>query len=325
VVRSTVRRRREWNVLFRETVYHEVGFLLLTPSPMRPGTFEGDSFVTLQGRGHELQRVSRDELGRRFPAWNAGAYADGYFNPQAGWTPSARVVTRLAEQAHAAGERIHGARIVALRGDDGRVTGVVTAEGPTITADRVLVAAGAWTPELVPELREAMWATGQPVFHLAPSDPERFDPRRFPVWAADISRTGWYGFPITSGGILKIANHGPGRRVALSEPLEISDADVAHCREFLRGNFPSAADAPLVGGRLCLYCDTVDGDFWITRHPRREGLVVAAGGSGHGFKFAPVLGEIIADVVEGTPNADAERFAWRTASGGGAEQARRRS
>jgi hypothetical protein len=62
---------------------------------------------------------------------------------------------------------------------------------------------------------------------------------------------------------------------------------------------------------LCLYCDTWDGNFWIDRDPEREGLVVAAGGSGHAFKFAPLIGGIIADVVEGRPNRFAHRFAWR--------------
>jgi glycine/D-amino acid oxidase-like deaminating enzyme len=62
---------------------------------------------------------------------------------------------------------------------------------------------------------------------------------------------------------------------------------------------------------MCLYCDTWDGDFWIGRDPERQGLVVAAGGSGHAFKFAPVLGGLAADALEGTENAYSERFAWR--------------
>ena len=322
---KAIARWREWNVLFRESVYHEVGFLLLARSPMQPGSFEADGFDLLCRTGHEPQRMNGDALRRRFPAWNADAFVDGYYNPQAGWTPSARVVALLAERARTAGVRIHGARIVALRGGDSRVTGVVTAEGPTFSADRVLIATGAWTPELLPELRDVMWATGQPVFHFSPPDPTAFDSKRFPVWAADISRSGWYGFPLSQGGILKVANHGPGRRVALSEPLEVSDADVVRCREFMGATFPSISDAPLVGSRLCLYCDTADGDFWISRHPEREGLVVASGGSGHGFKFAPVLGEIIADVVEGVPNPHAGRFAWRTPSARSNEQARRQT
>jgi glycine/D-amino acid oxidase-like deaminating enzyme len=67
----------------------------------------------------------------------------------------------------------------------------------------------------------------------------------------------------------------------------------------------------VVATRLCPYCDTADEDFWIAAHPERAGLTVAGGGSGHGFKFAPVLGPIIADAVEGKSNATSEKFRWR--------------
>ena len=73
----------------------------------------------------------------------------------------------------------------------------------------------------------------------------------------------------------------------------------ARVREFLGDSLPPLADAPIVHRRLCLYCDTFDGDFWIDHDPERPGLVVAAGDSGHGFKFAPMIGGLIADVVEG--------------------------
>ena len=74
--------------------------------------------------------------------------------------------------------------------------------------------------------------------------------------------------------------------------------------------------------KRCLYCDTWDGNFWIDRHPERAGLSVAAGGSGHGFKFAPVIGGLIADRVQGKPNEIAERFAWRAAAARAREDAR---
>jgi len=75
--------------------------------------------------------------------------------------------------------------------------------------------------------------------------------------------------------------------------------------------FASLADAEVVGTRLCPYCDTADEDLWIAAHPERSGLTVASGGSGHAFKFAPVLGAIIADAVEGKTNSYSEKFRWR--------------
>jgi glycine/D-amino acid oxidase-like deaminating enzyme len=88
----------------------------------------------------------------------------------------------------------------------------------------------------------------------------------------------------------------------------VTAEDEKNLREFLASTFPSLADAPIVYTRVCMYCDTHDGHFWIARDPEREGLVVAAGDSGHGFKFAPVLGEIIADAVEGKHR---NKFRWR--------------
>ena len=84
------------------------------------------------------------------------------------------------------------------------------------------------------------------------------------------------------------------------------------------------AEAPIVYTRRCLYCDTLDEHFWIDRHPHVEGLAVAAGGSGHGFKFAPVLGGLIADAIEARGNSWLPKFAWRAleATAGGEEAAR---
>ena len=136
-------------------------------------------------------------------------------------------------------------------------------------------------------------------------------PERFPVWAADLSETGWYGFPATGEGIVKVSNHGPGVEVSPGDPRHTAPDAEAFCRAFLQTTFPGLAGAPLILSRTCLYCDAWDGNFYIDHVPDRPGLVVATGGSGHGFKFAPVLGEVIADVVERRPNPYSARFAWR--------------
>ncbi len=91
-------------------------------------------------------------------------------------------------------------------------------------------------------------------------------------------------------------------------------AHEAALREFLRDTFPGLADAPIVGRRLCVYGDTRDGHFWIAADPERSGLVVATGGSGHGFKFAPVLGDLIAGIALGDRDVSpalVRRFRWR--------------
>jgi sarcosine oxidase / L-pipecolate oxidase len=316
-------RWREWNARWGAELFHESGFLVMTRDAMQPGTFEGDSFEFLSARGHALRRTSAELLRAMHPAWNSSIYRDGYFNPDGGWVESGRVIARLAADARAAGievvERVAGPRLVF---DGARCIGVESTGGRRWEAEHVLVAAGAWTPLIVPHLRDVMWATAQPVFHFKPRDPRAFTPPEFPVWAADIGRRGWYGFPANADGIVKVANHGPGRRVSAAEARAIPDGEEERFRAFLRETFPALADAPVAATRVCLYCDTFDNAFWIDRDPAHPGLVVAAGDSGHGFKFTPVMGGLTADVVERNPNPWAARYRWRARADVRADTAR---
>ena len=320
-----------WNRdLFPTPLYHETGATFLTRQLMTPGGYEYENFRVLTERGHAPERLSAAEIRRRFPAWNADCYGDGYFNPKAGFVESGKVIAVLAGLARARGIDLRGEEQVAHVGAQPNASGTVqTVSGVTLAADVMIVAAGAWTPLLVPELADIMRPIGQPVFHLLPADPERFSPPHFVVFGADSARTGWYGFPAhPDSGVVKIANHGPGHPVhPQDDPRTVSPADKARLRVFLAETFPELAGAPLVFTRCCLYCDTPDEHFWIGRHPRHPALTVAAGDSGHAFKFAPILGRLIADAAEGLPNETGARFAWRTFSPGatGQEASRARS
>jgi glycine/D-amino acid oxidase-like deaminating enzyme len=312
-----------WNERWGESLYHQDGFLLLSADPLQPGGFEYESRAMLEQRGHRLEHLQANVWATRFPAWSPEQYPDGYFNPRAGWVESAKVVGRLADEARAAGVRLLEQTACDRLLEQGtRSVGVRTSDGSELRANAVLVAAGAWTPVLLPHLGGVMWATGQPVVHFRVENPKAWQAPGFPVWAADISRSGWYGFPALDDGTLKMANHGVGRRVHADDPRSVLPAEEARFGAFVREHLPALAGAPIVATRLCLYCDTFDGDFWIAPDPSRPGLFVAAGDSGHAFKFAPVLGGLIADVIEAKPNAWAERFRWRTRARDATEAAR---
>ena len=323
LVRLCMDRWHEWNAEARRTLYHETGYLILAREEMRPGGFEHDSWKVLSELGHPLDRLGPGELNRRFPSWSEERYPDGYYNHRAGWAESGNVVSWLLGKARDAGVRlVEGQSMKALKEHGSRVSGIVTEGGEVHSADVVVVAAGAWTPALLPWLNDTLWCVGQPVYHFQPEDREPFRAEVFPPWSADIANTGWYGFPIQADGVLKIANHGDGIRIDPRDEKVVPPEHDEKFRIFLRETLGGGVDAPIVKRRLCLYCDSWDGDFWIDRDPDREGLVVAGGGSGHGFKFAPMLGEITADVVEGKENPWASRFAWRSPGSPTTEAAR---
>jgi glycine/D-amino acid oxidase-like deaminating enzyme len=296
---------RRWNATWSRPLFHETGVTFLARVPMEAGGFEHDSYATLTGRGHALERLDADAIASRFPAYRHGVYVAGYFNPQGGWAESGAVVAELARQAEALGVEIVRRRLASL---------------DELQADLVVVCAGSWVPLLVPELAPPLRAVGQPVFHLQPADPALFEAARFPVFGADISRTGYYGFPVHRG-VVKIANHGIGTTIPPGDAhRDVTEAQEVALRDMVRESFPALADAPIVFRRLCVYCDTSDEHFWIARHPSRTKVVVATGGSGHAFKFAPVLGELIAKIALDEPHSLAHKFRWRpelTLAGGG--------
>jgi len=299
---------RDWNRKWGEPLYHETGVTFLTRSPMAQGGFEHESYQLLSRRGHRLQRLQGSEIRKRFPAWGP-KWTDGYYNPEGGFAESGRVVARLAAEARAAGVDVQLRRCASL---------------DELAADRVVVTAGSWTTDLIPTLKPSLRQIGQPVFHLQPTEKDLFDAKQFPVFGADIAQTGYYGFPINGDGIVKIANHGVGTPIHPdSDDRRVTQDQTDSLRSFLSESFPALANAPLASTRVCVYCDTKDEHFWIARSPEDPRVTVAAGGSGHAFKFAPLLGDLIADAVEDEPNPLLERFRWRPEVASKGEEAAR--
>ncbi|MEZ4967362.1 MAG: FAD-dependent oxidoreductase [Saprospiraceae bacterium] len=303
-----------WNEQFGDTLYHEAGFLMLCKHEADRQTFEWSSYRNLIRKGYRPEHLDDAAIRQRFPAFASGAYREAFFNPRAGFAESGRVVRTLLAYAAELGVDVHP-RHTASRFEctGGRLTAVHTLEGGRFDTGQAVVCAGAYTPYLLPELKPFMKSTGHPVFHIKPRRPDLFTIPNLPVFAADISNTGWYGFPLhPREGVVKIANHGIGLEIDPDhDERVVTAADMRAFREFLRENMPALAEDPVVFTRRCLYSDTLDGHFWIDRHPEITGLTVAAGGSGHALKMAPVLGDMIATVAEGGDHRWAARHRWR--------------
>lgn len=305
---------REWNQdLARRgeaPLYHETGILILTEREIQPESFEDTSLRLLSQRGEAVERVDPRVLERRFPAFRH-RFRDGFYHSQSGYCEAARAIEYLVRCARGAGVELVTGAMESLLVTSGKVRGVRDRQARDHLADRVVLAAGAWTPKLVPELAGLLNPTAHPLFYLRPRAPERFHPPQFPVFTADITRTGFYGFPLSRSGVVKIGNHGPGLAADPDSDRTVPELEQDRLKQFLDEWLPDLADATIESSRLCWYCDTGDGDFWIAQDPQRDGLVVAAGDSGHAFKFAPVLGRIVADAVEERDNPYLARFRWR--------------
>jgi len=309
----------QWNERFQYPMYHPVGFLLLTPDSIESPefSFELNCWQNLQLHNFQPQRLDQDQISQRFPAFKHKYYRDGLYHAQGGYADAGKATELLCEHAKTLGVLVHEqatAQSFTIKGD--QVLGVQTKEGEKYLADHVIVCAGNFTPYLLPELQPYFRVTGHPVFHLKPDDPTSFLAENFPVFGADISNTGWYGFPYhPRERVVKIGRHSLGLQLHPEhDPRVVSPQDHRDLREFLKNAIPELARAPIVNTRLCCYTDTLDGHYWIDRHPQIKGLTVGSGGSGHGFKMGPIIGNMIADVATGGTHQWSSRYSWRDLS-----------
>lgn len=170
------------------------GVLSLRTGPALPGSFDHACHQTLKRRGHTLELLDSQAIRTRFPQWSDVAQF-GYYNPRGGWVESGRATRLFADLAQAEGVEFICCSITSLIMRDSTVLGVRLQSGDELTAEWVLLAAGAWTPALLPHLSSVLSATAQVVHHFAPNDAASFRPPSFPPYLANVEETGFYGAP----------------------------------------------------------------------------------------------------------------------------------
>jgi glycine/D-amino acid oxidase-like deaminating enzyme len=264
---------------------------------------------TLQREAYPITVLDADAVRRRFPHIDAGDVATALIETDCGVLMARRAVQALVAHLEERGVRVLRARVLMdgaeLRHPQsqpaGSLTHVTTLDGETLPADTFVFACGAWLPKVFPSLLAGrIWPTRQVVIYFGvPSGDVRFGPQYTPAWV-DFA-AGIYGVPDLEGRGLKVGldRHGPlfdpddGDRV-LDEP------SIDTAREWLRRRMPALAEAPVVESRVCQYENTATGDFLIDRHPDFDNVWIAGGGSGHGFKHGPAVGEHVAALIQGT-------------------------
>ena len=319
------------------SVYHECGVLLLTDGPLESAHYEHSSFEDMRRRGVAVQRLraSDGSLSARFPLHAAsGQYTDGYFNPRGGFVDNGQAMQLLGEEAAALGVDVRrGVQCLSLfdvGSDKAATAGVLTSAG-VLHAELIVMCCGAWTPLLrgLEYTSALLTPSAQPVVYLSapPSLSSALSAASFPVCAASLSSSGFYLFPLSArpllapsvgcgGCVVKVAHHGTGvaGRVP-SEPRDCPSAVSARVVGHIKAALPVLEPCEAACDRLCFYCDSADGDWLLDFHRDYRNVFVAAGDSGHAFKFAPVLGAVVVGVLtgDGAFEQHKRRFAWREA------------
>jgi len=266
---------------------------------------------TLERGSHPVEVLDNAGLRRRFPPIDAEGIAMALLEPDAGVLAARRGVRALAADLERRGARVLQARVAPPAGSP-LLRGVRLADGSDVAGDLFVFACGAWLPQLFPELLGGRIRPSRQVvtYFGTPAGDERFRPDRMPAWI-DFP-AGIYGTPDIDGRGVKVGvdEHGP----AIDPDLDDRIADgesVQKARGWLARRIPALAGAPVVETRVCQYENTATGDFLIDRHPDYSNAWIVGGGSGHGFKHGPAVGEIAARLAL-TGEAPDPRFSLAT-------------
>jgi sarcosine oxidase len=256
--------------------------------------------------------LSAGEIRARFPALRPQPDMVGVWEPRAGVLWPQACVTAQLEQARRRGASLRFDEAVSHWQAEERHVSVFTGLA-RYRARQLIISAGAWIDSLLPGLRLPFRIERQVLHWFEPvGDAAAFSPQCCPIhlWQFDGGRF-FYGFPDIGAGVKMAFHHGGDVTTAADVCREVTVNEVDAVRTAVR-RFVPAADGRILASTVCLYTNTPDEHFWIDRHPAQANVLVASPCSGHGFKFAPVIGEILADLVQGKqPRFDLGLFRWR--------------
>ena len=292
-----------WRKLEQDThssLLHETGALILGLPGGDLVQRSADS-ATQFGLPHQILEAA--DVHRRYPLFTVAKQAQALLEPDAGYLVPEDCITQQLRQAQRFGAQLHLDEPVLAWEADAGGTGVSvhTAKG-TYTAGRLVITAGPWAPQMLRELQLPLRVTRQILFWFQPEGGVKdFQPDRFPVYVFEAANglPPVYGFPLTgpeSEGV-KVALHGSDDVCTPSTVnREVTAADEATVRQRLATTIPRLAGR-LLHAETCLYTMTPDEHFIIDVHPQHPAVTLISGLSGHGFKFAVVLGEVLADLA----------------------------
>jgi sarcosine oxidase len=309
--RWSMRSLTQWKEFFgveHSALFQETGVLWLAGENdprMR------ETVATLKRCEVPLEEMDRRTLEKRYPQIGLDNVISGFLEPRSGVLMARRAVVAVVEDVMKRGGEYRLAQIATPRGS-GLLRSISTNTGEQIVAERFVFACGAWLGKLFPDvLGTRIFPSRQEVFFFGiPGGDSRFAPPALPTWLFQHDLV--YGMPDLESRGLKIAFDQHGERVDPdTQSRMVTPEMTAAARKYVARRFPALRDAPIIETRVCQYENTSSGDFLIDLHPEMKNVWFAGGGSGHGFKHGPALGEYVAgQILDGrTPES---RFSLAT-------------
>lgn len=276
-----------------EQLYVETGALWMNRSD---DAYVRSALPILADLGFAVDKLTLGEAARRYPQIDFRGLHSVWFERRAGALQAQRCCMAVRDAFQKAGGSYQTAQVRPGEIVNGSLSGLKLDDGSRLDADIYVFACGPWLGQMFPGvLGNAIRPTRQEVHYFTIPRPERYRAGRLPIWI-DFGERIVYGVPDIDGRTLKVADDTRG------EPVDPSNVDrvprkaaIERTRKFLAERFPELANAPLHAGWICQYENSPDGHLIIDRHPEAGNAWFVGGGSGHGFKLAPVVGEIVAE------------------------------
>lgn len=297
---------RELEASFGEQLLHITGSLDI--SPRDNWMFEG-SLRSCEEHQLPYEVLDHRQLAERYPAFQLPDGHVALLQPDGGFLLSERCIVANVELAQAAGAEIHARE--QLLGWELTASGVrVETDRATYEAERIVLSAGAWMGEMLPSLKPLVTPERQVLAWFQPTAPALFAPERFPVFNMEVDEGRYYGFPVFCVPGFKVGRYHHLNETVNPETMdrEPNRADEDMLRSYATRYFPDS-NGPVMALKSCIFTNTPDEHFIIDTLPGEDRVIVASPCSGHGFKFASVIGEILADLaIDGATRHDIGLF-----------------
>jgi len=287
----------KYELRWKRQFLHRSGVLWMAAG--RDDSFERESIEMLRASGIRYQELPAARMRKRWPQINFDGIEWGIFEPQCGYLDARTSCAAVVEALVRAGGKYLQAAVSPEGMESAPLRSVRMSDGSRLKADIYVFACGPWLGRLFPQaLGKLVRATRQDVFFFGtPAGDSRFSDSEMPVWG-DHQDHFFYGIPGSDRRGFKIADDTRGPDFDPTTGERRVDAGILKgVRDYLAFRFPALRDAPLIETRVCQYEQTPDSHFIVDSHPMNEKVWLVGGGSGHGFKHGPAVGEMMAELI----------------------------